>query len=141
MKPRITIYRDFQDHNQSLGVCRVSIDGVNVFKSQCIERGWRNNERGVSCIPEGEYKVVLEYSPRFKKYLWEIYGVPDRSECKFHAVNFARDLNGCVGLGESRRDIDKDGYFDVTNSKDTMIEFHKSLKGYEEAILIVKNRL
>ena len=134
----VIVNRDWQDQNQSLGVCYVKDEtGAFTFKSESIERGWRNNERGVSCIPPGEYDLALEYSPRFRKMLWEIYGVPNRRECKFHAANYARQLNGCIALGQKRKDIDGDGYFDVTSSKDTMKLFHTALAGEKIAKLIV----
>lgn len=136
----IILNRDFQDNKQSLGVCYVKDEKGNVlFKSESIERGWQDNQNSISCYPTGSYKVVLEYSPRFQRDLWEIKGVPERSECKFHAANFARQLNGCTALGEQRLDIDKDGYHDVTNSQATMLKFHEALSGDLEAILIVKD--
>jgi len=136
----VIINRDFQDDKQSLGVCYVKdVHGNVLFKSESIERGWLDNERNVSCYPTGAYKLVLEYSPRFKQDLWELKGVPGRSECKFHAANYARQLNGCTALGQRRADIDGDGYYDVTSSRDTMAKFHKALDGEKEAILIVNN--
>lgn len=136
----IIVNRDEQDANQSLGVCYIKDEsGRIIFKSEAIERGWRNNQRRVSCIPEGEYPVRLEHSNRFRKKLYEIYGVPNRSECKFHAANHARQLNGCIALGNNRKDIDKDGYADVTSSKLTMTKFHRAMGGDTEAILIVRD--
>lgn len=136
----ITIHRDFISKEQSLGVCYVTDNFGNIlFKSDSIERGWLNNKKRISCIPSGTYPVKLEYSPRFKKDLWEIYEVPNRSECKFHAANYARQLNGCIALGNGRADIDKDGNLDVLSSRKTMKKFHKALEGYSEAILTIKN--
>lgn len=107
----IIINRDFQDGKQTLGVCYIKDEnGLIIFKSESIERGWMNNERGVSCILEGVYPVVFEYSHRFRRNLYEIKEVPGRSECEFHAANYARQLNGCVALGNKRLDIDHDGY-------------------------------
>jgi len=136
----ILVNRDWQDSNQTLGVCYVRDEnGCIIFKSECIERGWKDNASRVSCIPIGEYPVRLEHSNKFKKELYEIYAVPNRAECKFHAANYARQLNGCIALGNKRLDIDKDGYIDVTSSRDTMKRFHEALDGDREAILIVSN--
>jgi len=135
---KVIINRDFHDKKQSLGVCYVKdyCDYV-LFKSESIERGWVNNEIMVSSIPSGQYELKLEYSPRFKTNLWEIYGVQGRAECKFHAANFARQLNGCIALGKNRADIDGDGYYDVTSSRLTMQAFHKALEGESKAVLII----
>ena len=134
----ILLNRDEQDAKQTLGVCYVKNEsGRIIFKSEAIERGWMDNQKMISCIPVGRYFVRLEYSPRFRKNLYEIYGVPNRSECKFHPVNYARNLNGCVGLGNKRLDIDGDGYRDVTSSRKTMYKFHKAMGGDYKALLIV----
>jgi len=64
----IIVNRDWQDINQTLGVCYVRDgNGAIIFKSECIERGWRDNQSRVSCIPVGEYPVKFEHSNRFKK--------------------------------------------------------------------------
>lgn len=135
----ILINRDFGDSKQSLGVCYIKDDKGNViFKSECIERGWLDNKKNISCIPQGEYLVTLEYSDRFKKDLYEIKGVDGRAECKFHAANYARQLNGCIALGKNRVDIDKDGDIDVTSSKNTMKAFHEAMDGDVESIVIIQ---
>lgn len=136
----IILNRDEQDSKQTLGVCYIKNEsGRIIFKSEAIERGWIDNRKRVSCIPEGEYPVKLEHSNRFRKKLYEIYGVPNRSECKFHAANYARQLNGCIALGNKRIDIDGDGYRDVTSSRKTMARFHKAMGGDKAAILVVNN--
>ena len=136
----IIINRDVLQDNQTLGVCYIK-DKQNKPKyvGFSLERGWKNNQNNISCIPEGTYKVVLEYSDRFKKDLWEIKGVPNRAECKFHSANYWYQLNGCIALGRKRIDVNSDGYADVTSSRDVMNEFHELLKGEKEAVLIVKN--
>jgi hypothetical protein len=137
-KPIIKLHRFKQDWNQTSGTVTVLDDDNDpVFASISLERGWRNNQVSVSCIPEGVYSVVLEYSNRFKKDLWEIKDVPGRSECKFHAANLWSQLNGCVALGTSPRDINNDGYLDPVRSRDTMKEFHRVLDGHTEALLII----
>jgi hypothetical protein len=124
----VTLKRYSQDRNQTLGICVVFNSDQNpIFTAISLERGWRDNEKSVSCIPKGEYRVVLEYSPRFKKDLWEIKGVDGRSETKFHAANYWHQLNGCIALGRRPKDMNKDGYVDVTGSRDTMNDFHRSM--------------
>lgn len=50
-----------------------------------IELPWRQNQRSISCIPEGVYQLVLRYSQRFGRHLL-IKDVPNRSLILFHAV-------------------------------------------------------
>lgn len=142
MKPIIKIHRWWQDENQTSSSCVVlSEDNHPLFASLSLERGWRDNKPNVSCYPKGIYDVKLEWSPRFKQMLWEVKGVTGRSECKFHASNYWYQLNGCNALGLRFKDINNDGYRDVTYSKRTMQQFHQSLKGYTEALLIVTGEL
>ena len=69
----------------------------------------RQNKPNVSCIPNGEYQVTQRYSPSFRKTLYWIKNVPDRSYILVHAANFAGDeskgfqthLQGCVTLGKA----------------------------------------
>ena len=91
----------------------------------------------MSSIPTGEYKCVLEYSPRFKKDLWELKNVPNRSECKFHASNYWNQLNGCIALGDTAENIGRDFQLDVTNSGDTMDTFHRLLRNEKEIKVII----
>lgn len=78
-------------------------DGTN-GKLQCegklicytIELPWKNNEKRVSCIPEGKYFIRKRYSQKFKWHL-EIIDVQNRSFILFHPANNAlRELNGCI---------------------------------------------
>jgi hypothetical protein len=138
MKAFIKLHRNWQDTNQTLGNCTV-LDNANkpVFSGLSLERGWRNNQNNISCIPAGVYTVKLEYSNRFKKKLWEIKNVPGRAETKFHSANYWFQLNGCVALGQRLADLNKDGYQDITNSVKTMQAFHKALENFQEAVLII----
>ena len=116
------------EQDATLGVLIVFDDAHNViFSCKTIEPPWRNNARGVSCVPAGEYDLLLEYSAKFQMKLWELKGVPGRSECKFHVANFARQLEGCVGVGDKHIDIDSDRVTDVTNSRDTLEKLHAAM--------------
>lgn len=138
MKATVEIFRQFQDENQTSGVCVIYNDQrFPLFASLTLERGWRNNEIGASCLPKGEYPLILEYSTRFKKELWEIKDTLPRTECKFHSASFWKDLNGCISLGMRYSHINKDGYFDLSESKHTMSRFHKVLNSFDKVELII----
>lgn len=134
----IKIVRDWQDANQTLGKCTVYDENNKpLFSAISLERGWRNNEKNVSCVPLGRYPLILEWSNRFKTELWELKNVPNRAECKFHSANYWYQLNGCIALGLKLKDLNADGYNDVTNSKNTMKAFHNALKGETRAELLI----
>lgn len=65
-----------------------------------VEREWLGNQPNISCIPDGTYTAIISYSPRFGRGLYLLSPVPDRSGIRIHPANLARQLNGCVALGE-----------------------------------------
>ena len=66
------------------------------FICYTIELPWKNNEKRVSCIPEGKYFIRKRYSPKFKWHL-EVIDVENRSLILFHPANNAlKELNGCI---------------------------------------------
>ena len=137
----VVVLRDyFFDGQASLGNCIVYNNECDrVFKSVSLERGWVNNQNSISCIPEGIYDLELEYSPKFKQELWEIKGVQNRSECKFHVANYWWQLNGCIALGKYEDKLDNDPVMDVAASGITMERFHNALNGQTRAILKIFN--
>lgn len=137
---KVIINRYKVTSNYSLGHCYIQhTDGIVEYVGCTIERGWKDNQSNISCVPEGTYDLKLENSPRFKKDLWELYGVPNRSECKFHAANYWRQLNGCISLGRKHKDIDGDGDPDVTSSRNVMKEFHSLLSGQSQSTVKIQN--
>lgn len=134
----VQIIRNAGNERLTLGSCTVFSMGIPLMSCFSLERGWLSNQANVSCVPPGEYKLVWEYSPRFNTNLWELKGVPGRSEAKFHSANHWHQLNGCIALGRSITDFDGDGYPDLTASKQTMAAFHKIMAGVTEAKLIIK---
>lgn len=135
----VNIHRWNQNTKQTSGTC-VILDNqlMPLFTAVALERGWNDNKQNISCIPGNRsYILVYEYSNKFKKHLWEIKGVHNRSEAKFHVANFWKDLNGCIALGELFTDIDKDGYKDITSSNDVTDVFHKVLEPYQQYPIIL----
>jgi hypothetical protein len=124
---------------QSLGTLLVVKDGRILFSSHLLERGWQNNQRNISCIPSGTYDLRKEYSSKFNRKLWEAYGVPNRSECKFHASNFWKQLNGCFAPGEARVNIGSDSELDMVNSADMLDSFMDAMGTDTRARLVVIN--
>jgi hypothetical protein len=61
-----------------------------------IELPWRNNQRQVSCIPEGRYELKMRLTPRFGAHFW-LQNVPGRSMILLHAFNDAlKESKGCI---------------------------------------------
>lgn len=61
-----------------------------------IELPWLNNQRRISCIPEGEYVLQKRFSPKFKWHL-HLRNVPGRGLILIHPANEAKmELKGCI---------------------------------------------
>jgi uncharacterized protein DUF5675 len=74
--------------------------GELVFECFTVEPAWLWNAEGRSCVPVGRYPLVYEYSPKFKRELWELKDIPGgRSEAKLHVANLATQLEGCIAPG------------------------------------------
>jgi len=134
----VKIVRDWQDENQTLGKCTVYDENNKpIFSALSLERGWRNNMNNISCVPLGRYPLILEFSNRFQTDLWELKNVPNRSETKLHSANFFFQLSGCIALGRSLDDINKDGYNDITASRSTMRAFHNAMGNDTRAEILI----
>ena len=61
-----------------------------------IELPWNDNERNVSCIPEGKYLIKSRFTDE-RGWHFEIANVPNRSFILFHPANDAlKELRGCI---------------------------------------------
>lgn len=57
---------------------------------------------GETAIPQGRYKVLVTYSPRFKRYLPELINTPFFKNIRIHSGNTEKDSEGCIIVGENK---------------------------------------
>ena len=104
-----------------------------------LENPYLDNQRNISSIPSGNYKVRLrlarESATRDYLHLL-VQEVKDRSYILFHIDNTAKDTRGCILVGLSREQ-DR-----VNNSKLAMDLLIKEILilGGENITLTIKNR-
>lgn len=136
-----------QQEKQTLGVLYVVVDNKIVFECATLELPWKENQRRISCIPQGTYKARLRKASESPSRNYDhvhINPVPNRSFILIHSGNFHWHIEGCVLVGSEHRDINRDGLLDVPNSKLTMDRLMMELKRHvtfgEEFDVIVKYR-
>ena len=92
------LYRLPQNKDGTFGVL---LDGMIEKTPFCltVEREWLDNQKGISCIPTGEYICKRVNSPKFGN-TFEVTNVPNRTAILFHKGNLSEDSHGCIILGE-----------------------------------------
>jgi len=57
---------------------------------------------GETAIPCGRYRVIISYSPKFKKPLPLLLDVPGFKYIRIHSLRTAKGTEGCIGVGENK---------------------------------------
>lgn len=120
---KLLIKRIEDDEKQTLGIGKV-VDKENkiIYQFTTLELADKDNQKRISCIPKGIYKVKKRVSKKYGTH-FHILDVPNRSFILIHHGNYHTDILGCILCGDYNKgfvDINKDGYKDVVSSKPTM---------------------
>ena len=118
----------------------VAIYGVlKVVEGDSVLYVCRTIENAVKSFPDGSYDLKLEYSPRFKTDLWELYGIPGRAEIKIHVANFYEQLDGCIGVGRVHQELSGDAIIDLGQSKVALADFMTTMSGQKTSKITVQS--
>lgn len=96
--PPLTVARDTYRPDVTFG--KLEVDG-RAF-CEILELPDKGNAPDISCIPCGVYRYRVTYSPKFKRPLIELSGVPGRFKIRMHAGNTTDDTQGCQIYGTRR---------------------------------------
>lgn len=127
----ILVDRKWKKADYTIG--RVFVDGEYLCNSlEDTDRGLDNKMspsqvekvkvKGSTAIPTGHYRVVMSYSPKFKRNMPEVLRVPGFSGIRIHSGNTAKDTEGCILCGENTQ-VGK-----VLNSRYWTNELEKKIK-------------
>lgn len=126
----ITLQRSYLPDNQA-AIGKLTLP--NGWSCMTIERPWLDNQRKVSCIPEGVYAMKWRPSPLVTRLskgkhtsAWEAADVINRSDILIHQGNYVRHSEGCILVG---KDHSKNGEeWMVTSSVVTYDRFIQEMK-------------
>ena len=120
------------------GEMRVFKNNSYVGLVNTLELKDNGNQRNISCIPEGEYKIRRRKTKKFGNHL-EVLDVPNRDGILIHVANFYTQLKGCIAVGFGTADLNRDGIFDVTSSGNALKFLDAVTKGDSNIILTINN--
>lgn len=100
---KLTLNRIFKGESYTIG--KLYIDGV--YYCDTLEDKVRNlpAEKKVmqeTAIPPGEYMVIVNVSPKFKRELPRLLNVPYFDGILIHRGNTPKDTSGCILVGENK---------------------------------------
>lgn len=75
------------------------------FICNTLEDTYREKKiAGCTCIPYGEYDVIINWSPRFKSMYPRLLDVPGFEGILIHKGNTDKDTEGCILVGTKSGD-------------------------------------
>ena len=110
-----------------------------------IERPYIDNKPNISSIPTGRYKMARFSDlhgrrsskeitlPGYNNDAWEVVDVYKRSYILIHAANWARNVQGCIGLGMGVFSS-RDG---VSSSRIAIKEFYRATSDLKEMTISI----
>lgn len=122
------LIRDDQDSVRTLGAM---FDGDERV-CETLELAWRDNQRGISCIPEGTYECKAAHSPSRGYSVYWLQNVPGRKDVQIHIGNFPEDIRGCILVGKKR------GKNSVLSSRVAFDDFMDRMGGEDFTLEITK---
>jgi hypothetical protein len=131
----LLLIRDTFTENSTIG--ELFINGERFCDT--LENPYLDNQRNISCIPEGEYPVRLRLARESatREYLHLlVQDVPNRDYILFHRGNFPKDTSGCILVGQGTQ---QDVVNNSTLAMDLVMKEILNLGG-TNINLIIKNK-
>ena len=104
-----------------------------------IELPWLQNQRHISCIPEGRYELVKQFAPKYGLHLL-VLDVKGRDGILIHPANDARrDLRGCIAPVTTLTGAGKGSDSRVANEK-LKVHVLEALDRNEKVFITIKSK-
>ena len=128
---KATLVRFRHDEVQTLGLFTIykvdsQYEDMPLGSFMTLELAWRDNQRRISCIPEGKYELHPWQSAKFGKCLRVTMPGGDatitggRTGILMHKGNRFDQILGCILPGLILEDLNNDGHLDVKYSQAAM---------------------
>ena len=135
-----------QHKSKKSTISTLYVDGYPVcFTLEDVDRGLKDSMSileikarkifGRTAIPSGRYRIVISFSPRFKKYLPELLNVKGYAGIRIHKGNIAEHTEGCLLTGSS---YDTDIVYDSGKAFDSLFQAMKAVEKIEEIWITIK---
>jgi len=82
--------------NETIG--RLLINNIEMGRT--LELPWENNQKNISRIPSGSYDASIRNDGNLRWRI-ELKNVPNRENIQLHLGNYARQIRGCILVGET----------------------------------------
>ena len=120
----ITIERNMTCSDMST-MGRILVNDHEIGRS--LELPWRNNETGISRIPDGSYTATIRNDGK-RKWRIQLENVQNRKYIQIHVGNYQRQIEGCILVGRTIRK--SNGECIVTHSKDTLYKLSQEMSKF-----------
>lgn len=102
----LLLKREWQGKNCTLGSLFVD-EQFECYTLEDMDRGLESGGVkifGSTAIPKGEYKIIIDYSPKCGKEMIHVLNVPQFEGIRIHCGNTNEDTEGCILVGKTRED-------------------------------------
>lgn len=114
------IIRTAETKHQTIGQgMLVDESGQKNFDFCTLELPFLGNQKLISCIPLGSYRVVKRRSDKFGTH-FHVLDVQNRTLILIHVGNYHVNSTGCILVGSEHKYLNNDSELDVANSLGTM---------------------
>lgn len=110
-----------------------------------IEKPWKDNQRRISCIPEGKYTARRFKSPTpGRGTVWQLENVPGRDYIQIHKGNWTDDVIGCIAIGKHFGSLQRTPHMPyewaIVNSGDAFRELMDATSDLEQLDIEIRTR-
>ena len=121
--------------------------GKSGIYCRSLELPWRDNQPFKSCIPPGLYRCIWNYSPTFKRNMYLVLGVPQRSGIRMHPGSYAgsedhgykSNFLGCFSLGLRPFWDSKYNQMALSGTYAAMSKFERYMEGQDFMLEIIQH--